>query len=296
MLQRVLALVLAAGVLGMPALGQADAGNSDASGPDSPIWELSTQARQSTLEAGGKIVRSTGSPFDLLSGAADTSQASFEALRAVLVDNATRSTREMVGEWQERDRRMQQLQQQLQSAMPPPAPVDGVPTEQQIAWAEYQTRQANLNALNAAQTQGFQQGLVEARKKSAEKQVDMALDTVSSWKPPKTYGAQAAGLPGLEDPFASKPEKAFAASGELAETLRGSCLSVDEERGVAVVAQSCDADDCLRGAQPGDYPFLDDGRLIDSGGVLEEFRAACASQPPLVLRDGSQLVALEKAS
>lgn len=176
------------------------------------------------------------------------------------------------------------------------AAVEAQRAQMQAAQAKMQATLAAGQANSAAMSVGMEEGRIQSQQRNMDAAVDMVTDAIRSWKPPKTYTAQA-GKVELADPFSDDPAQAKVVDPltALKEAVQGTCLAVDEERMVAKIAGPCAALNLVEELKVGDYPILSsDSSPLDTPVRVKAFLAAAnvPSTRLLVLRNDSQLVAV----
>lgn len=171
----------------------------------------------------------------------------------------------------------------------------------QALLAEQHAKMAAHRATMEGTEAGFKAGTARSRAANSRTQIRMVVDTARSWKPPKLYSTSTAGRRAqvaMVDPFAPPPEEQLAdAEADLASLIAGSCLELDEERGLARISAKCAQSGCARGALAGDYPFLADGSLLDTPTRIDRFLQICeeSSEPFPVLRASGEMTVVRRA-
>ncbi len=151
--------------------------------------------------------------------------------------------------------------------------------------AKQDAMRANNDANMAAATAGQAHGLQEARQGSLKDQIQMVTKVVKGWQPPRGYAATSTvNSSALVDPFLAPAVQDVA--GAARKAITGSGLEWNEVRKIAWVGSAKDL--CGGRLQPGDYPLLPDGNLLDTPERITQFLGSCASPstPLAVLREG----------
>lgn len=134
--------------------------------------------------------------------------------------------------------------------------------------------QSELAAFSAVQTgfmTGYAIGYAETRKQAIDRKLAQLQGAATLWTPPKAFDLPPASPVALRNPARGGPSVLDAAD------LAATCLELDAERRLARVTERCADDPCLGSLQPGDYPLLPDGRLLDGEPAIREYQAACGS-------------------
>jgi hypothetical protein len=162
-------------------------------------------------------------------------------------------------------------------------------SQQQLNAARSQEVQAQMDQLQAQQqasaaggdavTAGFSSGMVEgtfsAGKANYDKRIDMVRNAIGNAKS-KSYTNRAASV-ALADPFAEPAtDKPAANDAAFTAALAATCLEMGDKDHPGARVVACQASPCKRMPAVGQYPFLPDGRTIDSPETLAQFKAACS--------------------
>jgi hypothetical protein len=165
-----------------------------------------------------------------------------------------------------------QLQQQFETEQQAKQQEAAAALEAQLAKQKADQEQGETN--KAAATVGMEKGMWEAAAGNVEKRLQMVKNSVKSWKAPNGYVAKGAAHVSLTDPFAESTRSRLD-NDDLQKALTGTCLTADQDHGVARVSAGCAKDGCAILFQIGDYPIDADGSPIDTPARAKTFFQNC---------------------
>ncbi len=190
-----------------------------------------------------------------------------------------------------------QLQQQIRAAYA--SQQVAVQNQHQAQITSIRAQQDTFAARNEATHAALEAGAASARpgiqQDMLRKQVKIVEKSVQEWQPPKSYTASGAPKAALADPFAPKAAAVVESpENTLSTALRGSCLVLDGEHGVAKTTSECDWPSVREKAQADFYPVLEDGSLLDTPERVRSFLALAvdSTKKLRLLRSEGTLMAL----
>jgi len=188
-----------------------------------------------------------------------------------------------------------QIQQQIRDAYASQQQAQMNLRQSQLDYVESQQQsvQSKQAATNAAMEAGRASVAGDLAKERMSKQTDLVVKAANGWQPPKGYSTSGAPKATLADPFAPKPQQAQESPEQsLKRAVEGSCLTLDEEHGVARTTVSCNWQGLTRELQANVYPVLPDGSLLDSAARVQRFLQSVrdSSDKICVMRPEGELV------